>query len=142
MIERRHVSGWPVVAVTVATAAWMFLPVPPAAADETVADPAETIIVEAPIVRRAAEGRPLPFGTQSEIVELSRTVSFADLDLSKPADVAELQQRIEAVARENCDKLSRMFREADADNRDLRRCERQAIERAHDQLDRIVAAAE
>jgi UrcA family protein len=120
----------------------MFLLIPPAAADEPVADPGETIVVEAPIVRRTAEGRPLPFGTRSEIVELSRTVSFADLDLSKQADVAELKERIEAVARENCDKLSTMFREADADHRDLRRCEQQAIERAQAKLDTIAAAAD
>ncbi len=142
MTDKLHVPARAVATIAAAVAAaWPLLFATPVAADETaVAEPADTIVVQAPIVRRIPAGPPLSGGTQSEIIELSRTVNFADLDLSKEADVAELAQRIESVAADNCEKLSRMFRSADADHRDLRRCTRQAIEHAHAQLDGLIAA--
>ena len=42
-----------------------------------------------------------------ERVSVSQAVSYADLDLSKPADAAEFKRRIEETARQVCEVLDR-----------------------------------
>jgi UrcA family protein len=46
-----------------------------------------------------------------EKVSVSQSVSYADLNLSKPADVAVLKDRIQRAARDNCNKLRRSYPE-------------------------------
>jgi UrcA family protein len=66
----------------------------------------EEIIIRAPeVVRRplprSGPGTP-PGLTNPEIISLTSAVRYADLDLSKAADVAELQQRVRDAAQELC----------------------------------------
>lgn len=73
--------------------------------------PAESqdITVTAPEVVHATLGRPVQQRRRRpvEIMTTSQQVSFADLDLSKPADVATLRERIRDAAREACRRLDR-----------------------------------
>jgi UrcA family protein len=77
--------------------------------------PTEELIIRAPdVVRRPLPRQPGP-GAQSpglrnpEIISLTRAVSYADLDLGRPADVQELQRRIGTTARDICAELQRRF---------------------------------
>jgi len=100
----------------------------------------EEIIVRAPFERieiKSASGSSL----NSEIVELQRHVSIADLDLSKYADVNELDSRISAVAKESCQKLSDMFPLDRSDPAEMLRCTKSAIASADDQKEMVIAAA-
>ena len=65
------------------------------------------------IIVRASEDRVVdvtPVGSQVTIkeIEVRLPVDTSDLDLSNSADVQELDTRIEAVAKESCQKLSDM----------------------------------
>lgn len=111
----------------------------PASAQPT-ADEVEEITVKAPVVRRMVGG-PAVVGATDEIIELNRRVSYSDLDLSKEADVAELETRIESVARDSCDQLSGMFPGDRWESRDIQRCTKQAVDGAEEQVLAAIAAA-
>jgi len=100
----------------------------------------EVVVIEAPIVRRHAE-RTAASGMRTEIIELRRRVSYADLDLSKHADVIELEKRIETTAKEACEKLDEMFPIPPSDIADIRRCTRKAIEGTEEEVQAAIAAA-
>ena len=48
-------------------------------------------------------------GLNSDVITLSQTVGYADLDLSKPADAAEFEKRVQQTAHEVCGRLSKRF---------------------------------
>lgn len=100
----------------------------------------EVVAVESPIERERAG----PTGMTIEIIGLKRQVSFADLDLSKHADVTELERRIETTAKESCEKLEEMYPLPRNPSRsaDIRRCTKQAIGNAADEIDAAIAAAQ
>ncbi len=50
-----------------------------------------------------------PGGARVEIIQLSRPVSFKDLDLTKTADAAKLEQRIGETAKAACKQLDEMY---------------------------------
>jgi len=100
----------------------------------------EEVIVRAPIERVNVKSVPGSVA-KVEIIELNRYVSFADLDLSKPADVAMLDTRIAAVANESCQKLSDMFPLDRSDPNEMNRCVKKAIASAGNRKDRVIAAA-
>ena len=108
----------------------------PAVAEEA-NDTMEELVVEAPFsIRQVERGA---FGATTELIELKRHVSIADLDLSKHADVIELETRVEAVSTESCDQLSDMF------PLDLpsakRSCIKKAIQSAEEQMQAAIVAA-
>jgi UrcA family protein len=77
------------------------------------AEVTDEIIIRAPNVVR----RPLPRtgpGTppglaNPEIISLSSTVSYADLDFSRAEDVIEMETRIRDTARDVCEELNRRY---------------------------------
>ncbi|HWY61145.1 MAG TPA: UrcA family protein [Rhizomicrobium sp.] len=70
-------------------------------------DPSETVTVVPPYSTQS--GAPLKGGMQTTIVSLNRYVSYRDLDLSKPSDRIELENRVHATAREACNALDAKF---------------------------------
>ena len=103
----------------------------------------EEIVVRAPTKVERHEFRGISSSSMSrvEVVELNRTVSFADLDLSSEADVMMLEQRIETVAQDSCEKLSDMFPLDRSDKAELRYCMNEAIESALEAKESAIAAA-
>ena len=98
----------------------------------------EEIVVEAPISARQV-GRSSTTGARIELIELKRRVSYADLDLSKHADVIELETRVETIAKESCEKLSAMYPLDSAT--EGRRCVKKAINSAEEQVQAAIVAA-
>lgn len=107
----------------------------PAIAQQVVEKAHETIVIEAPIVRRQV-------GIDKvEVIELRRRVSYVDLDLSKYADVTELKTRIETTAKESCEQLSDMFPHDPSDRREIRRCTNRAVDGTEEQVQAAITAA-
>jgi UrcA family protein len=71
----------------------------------------EQIIIHAPeMVVKRMPTNPRPYSLQNaEVITGEKSVNFADLDLSKPADVTELQKRISETARDICQDLNRRY---------------------------------
>lgn len=124
--------------------AGIFISVNPTLAQEANDDQTREVIEEVvkieALVERRLVGRPNALGARTEILELKRQVSFADLDLSKHADVIELKSRIEDTAKEACEELAEMYPIPLWDKADFRRCITGAIESANDDLDTMTAA--
>jgi len=117
----------------------LFIKTDPAIAQQ-VAEEMEEIVVEAPIVRRQV-GRST-IGAKIEVIELRRRLSFADLDLSKNADVTELKTRIETTAKESCEKLDDMFPLAEPSGvQGIRSCTDKAVAGTVEQVQAAIAAA-
>jgi UrcA family protein len=111
-----------------------------ALAQESADEVIEEIVVTAPTERRMV-GRTAA-GARVEIIELRRRVSYANLDLTKHADVTELKARIETVAKESCEKLDEMFPFIEPTGRDeIRRCTKRAINGTEAELQATIAAA-
>ena len=111
------------------------------AADLVVAqDVTEEIIVRSPIERNA-ERIPIGSSVTTETIELNRYVSFADLDLAKYEDVEKLDTRINAIAKESCQKLSEMFPLDRSDLTEINRCMKKAIASANRQKEMAIASA-
>ena len=111
----------------------------PAIAQQAAEEVIEEIVVEAPIVRRRV-GRTTS-GVPIEVIELRRRVSYADLDLSKYADVTELKTRIETTAKESCERLSDMFPLDPSDRLEIRRCTNEAVDSTEEEVQAAIAAA-
>ncbi len=80
---------------------------PPAVAQEASAQPEtmQGITIIAPyVVHRKVVGRST-IGAPIEVMSVSRSVSYADLDLRRTADAAELKKRISATAKDACNYL-------------------------------------
>ena len=97
----------------------------------------EEVVVEAPITVRQV-GR-TNFGAKIELIELKRRVNYADLDLSKHADVIELETRVETISKESCEKLSAMYPLDSATER--WRCIKKTINSAEEQVQAAIVAA-
>jgi UrcA family protein len=72
----------------------------------------EQVIIRSPYVvrREPAPRSTAPTGfSNPELISLSRTVSYADLDLSKPSGVAELQTRVRNTAIQVCQELNAKY---------------------------------
>ena len=100
------------------------------------AEEMEEIVVEAPFVRR--EVGQTAIGAKIEVIELRRRVSYADLDLSKYADVNELKTRIKTTAKESCEKLDDMV---PGSGEEIQSCTDKAVAGAEEQLQVAIAAA-
>jgi UrcA family protein len=71
------------------------------------AAPAESqaITVTAPEVERKVTGKTGVRRYEVVVLSASSNVSYADLDLSKPADAAQLKKRIQDAARDDCRRI-------------------------------------
>lgn len=98
----------------------------------------DEITVTAPrLVTKQVVGR-TSSGSKVELITLQRRVSYADLDLALHANVAQLETRVNDIAKEACDDLAKMYPLSDAKTPD---CVRAAVAGAKAQLDAAVTAA-
>jgi len=111
----------------------------PVVAQETEAA-LEEVFVEAPVVRRQVSARG-PTGYTTEMIQLKRQFSYADLDLTKESDVKELEKRIEMTARAACEALDDMLDHDRQDATAVYRCTKQSIKQTQEELEALVAAA-
>ena len=96
------------------------------------------ITVTAPrLVTKRVVGR-TPAGSEVELVSLTRRVSYADLNLALHTDVTQLETRIDAIAKQACEDLAKMYPLSDPKTPD---CVHEAVRSAKPQLDTVVAAA-
>ena len=94
-------------AAFLAVAATGFVLQPGSAVAQQDSEVMEVVVIGAPItVRQVGQTN---IGAKIELIEIKRRVSYADLDLSKHADVIELEGRVETVSKESCKKLSAMY---------------------------------
>ena len=100
----------------------------------------EEVVVEAPVVTRKVAATS-PTGYATEMIQLRRQVTFADLDLTDESDVNVLEERIETTAKEACQALDDMLDRDKQDQTDVFRCTKQAIKDAKKEFEAAVAAA-
>ena len=108
--------------------------------EDQAVDVIEEIVKVEVLVTSRFVGRPNELGARTEVYELKKTVSFADLDLRKEADVGELEKRIENTAKESCKTLSEKYPISLSYQADHRRCVREAIESTDSKLETVFAA--
>ena len=101
------------------------------------AQPLEEIVVEAsPIVKESAGDKTAPAPGYYKVMMSSR-VSYADLDLAKPADVAKLEWRIKEAATVVCDKLGKAYPDSGPNTKE---CAKRATDKAMTEAKNIIAA--
>jgi len=100
----------------------------------------EQVTVTAPReITRTRVGRSR-IGAPIEDIAISEPVAFNDLDLRRPADVDQLNQRVRDAAADGCDEIDRLYpltRSSDT----RRDCIRRAIRSADAQINAAVAQA-
>lgn len=96
------------------------------------------IITERPVTRRQ-EGRTTR-GFSIEIIELKRRVSYADLDLSRQADVTVFESRVETAAKRSCEELALRHSIELMDRSAITRCTKEAVVRSVKQVQSAIAA--
>jgi len=117
------------------------IPAGPAVAQQANEKMEEYIVVGAPIERHRVVGRSSTTGADIEEIELTRQVSYADLDLCKHADVMTMETRIENTAEESCKELSDMFPLNPSNRTEIASCTRKAVDGAKQQLQKAITAA-
>jgi len=116
-------------AVTVPLAACM-------AWGNVLAQPLEEIVVEgSPIVEEHAAKTPFAPGYYK--VVMSSRVSYADLDLAKPTDVATLELRIKEAATVVCDKLGKAYPDSGPNTKE---CAKRAADKALAEAKKVAAS--
>ena len=101
----------------------------------------EEVIVVAPrLVKRETLGRTAT-GADVERITLTRRVSYSDLDLTRHADVLELESRVSNMAETACAQLADLF-PLDTDDPQNADCVRHAKASALAQVDAAAKAAE
>jgi UrcA family protein len=108
---------------------------PVAAQPVRVGDPIFEITVVAPRLVRQQVG---PTSNRTENVSLTRRVDYSDLNLKLHADVMELEERVNDVAKQACAQLAAVFPLSDRKSPD---CVKEAIGKAMTQVHAAVAAA-
>jgi UrcA family protein len=117
------------------TALGFFATIDPTMA-QRVGDPWFEIEVIAPrLVRQEVERTPTG---KTELISLTRRVSYDDLDLKRDGDLAQLDERIEDSAKQACERLAAMYPLSDPETPD---CIDRAVASAKAQLREAVAAA-
>ncbi|WP_405240065.1 UrcA family protein [Lentisalinibacter orientalis] len=101
----------------------------------------EIVVVRAPIERRTVEPAG-PGQPKTEVIELSRQVSFADLDLTRHKDVEQLRGRIQETAERACERLNQMFPVTRDGVQGTARCVKRAVADAEKQLETAIEATE
>ena len=100
----------------------------------------EVFVTGEPVIRRQV-GR-TKLGFPIEIIELKGRVSYADLDLSKQADVTVFELRVETAANRSCEELEHEHPVMLTDRRAIMRCINEAIDRSGEQMQAAIAAAQ
>ena len=101
------------------------------------AQPLEEIVVEAtPIVKESKADTASPAPGYYKVVMSSR-VSYADLDLAKPTDVAKLEWRINEAATVVCDKLGKAYPDSGPNTKE---CAKRAAEKALAEARKVTAS--
>jgi UrcA family protein len=108
--------------------------------EEEFAAAIEEVRVEAPVITRKVTARG-PSGYTTEVIQLRRQVSYADLDLTDERDVEEFEKRIEMSAREACKALKELFPKGQKNAVDVYRCTKHAIENSEESFESVVAIA-
>jgi UrcA family protein len=98
----------------------------------------EVIVTEGPVIRRQEGWTKLGFPI--EIMELNRRVSYADLDLSKEADLFVFELRVETAAKRSCEQLSNKHSFELTSAWAITRCTNEAVERSAEQVQAAIAA--
>lgn len=100
------------------------------------AQPLEEIVVEAtPIVKESKADTASPAPGYYKVVMSSR-VSYADLDLAKPTDVAKLEWRINEAATVVCDKLGKAYPDSGPNTKE---CAKRAADKALAEARKVTA---
>ena len=103
------------------------------------ADIEEVVVIEASTDAQSGKRPATGYKTGSAV--LKRHVSYADLDLSNPADMVVLEQRIEIAAQEACEALEESFPLGQKSMADVRRCINRAIDGTKEAFETAVATA-
>jgi UrcA family protein len=102
----------------------------------------EEIVIQAPIqIEKTTIDNPAAGLARTEVAKLTRPVSYEDLDLARSEDVRILEQRIEFLAKDSCQRLSDMFPLDRSTPIELRRCMDEAIASALQQKEYAIASA-
>lgn len=102
-MSRANLVAGAIIAAVVGTT----MPIPSPAADEHRGQVIEEIVVVAPRVTRKQEDRAGP--VQILLVERDERVDITDLDLTRTANVMELEKRVEAAAKLICEELTQEY---------------------------------
>ena len=98
----------------------------------------EQVTVESPYTIRQQVVRPAMFGEMQETqVSVDQDVSYADLDLSKTADLDTMKSRIRQAAKDSCNELDRKFPRTIYIPAFGRNCVKDAADQALARLDEI-----
>jgi UrcA family protein len=101
------------------------------------AQPLEEILVEAsPIVKESKTDTASPAPGYYKVVMSSR-VSYSDLDLAKPTDVATLEWRINEAATVVCDKLGKAYPDSGPNTKE---CAKRAADKALAEAKKVAAS--
>ena len=101
------------------------------------AQPLEEIVVEAtPIVKESKADTASPAPGYYKVVMSSR-VSYADLDLAKPTDVAKLEWRINEAATVVCEKLGKAYPDSGPNTKE---CAKRAADKALAEARKVTAS--
>ena len=138
--KSRVLSVCSVLLITTGSLTWTGTVVAQEAGEKKASGAIEEVVVEAPVVSRKVAATS-PTGYTTEMIQLRRQVTFADLDLTDDSDVKELEGRIETTAQEACEALDDMLDRDKQDPTDVFRCTKQAIKNARKELEAAVAAA-
>src|SRR5262245_19301258 len=126
-------------------AAWAFLCGVTVSSGPAHGQPNSRSEAEAGNITIEAPRAPVPgqyYGTlNSDTISLSQAVNYADLDLSKPADVAELEKRVNKTAQDVCRKLNARYPRTVHQFYDDRNCVKDASEQGMAAARRAMAAA-
>ena len=98
----------------------------------------EVFVTEGPVIRRQV-GR-TKLGFPIEIIELKGRVSYADLDLSREADVTVFELRVETAAKRSCEELAYRHSFEFMDRWAIMRCTNEAVDRSVEQMQAAIAA--
>lgn len=124
-------------AIFLAVAATGFVFITGPAVAQQASEVMEVVVTEVPIT--VTQVGQTWLGAKIELIEIKRRVSYADLDLSKRADVTELKARVDTVSKESCEQLSTMYPLDSMTEK--RRCIKQAISSAEEQVQAAIVAA-
>lgn len=96
----------------------------------------EIVVEGSPIVKEGKAETASPAPGYYKVVMSSR-VSYADLDLAKPADVATLERRINEAAMVVCDKLGKAYPESGPETKE---CAKRAADKALAEARKVAAS--
>ena len=102
-----------------------------------IAQPIEEITVTAPSIYQEIKGHKASTTAPGERITVTHYINYADLDLSKSADVAELETRVNNSAKAVCVQLDKLFPLIRPDLN----CVRKAADGGMEQVHQAVAAA-